>query len=132
CSAWTTSTFICRLPPPTVDLNADRYLVKFNESANLYWSSTNANTCSASGAWSGSRPVSGGPVSTGPLKVRTSYYLQCHHPDRGYSSPDSATIDIEYGKDANVEINGCGSSSGDATIVRKGSTCNIDWDVGTS
>jgi hypothetical protein len=42
----------------------------------LTWSAANADTCSASGAWSGDRPVSGS-VEVGPLTTGETYTLTC-------------------------------------------------------
>ena len=50
-------------PPPTpaasVTISADPLSVLIGNTTTLTWSTTNASSCSASGAWSGSKPTSG-------------------------------------------------------------------------
>jgi hypothetical protein len=63
-------------PPPTVTLTANPTTVDVGNSSTLTWSSTNASSCTASGAWSGSRATSG-TASTGSLSSSSSYTLTC-------------------------------------------------------
>lgn len=63
-------------PPPTVSLAATPTAVFPGSRATLSWSSTNATSCSASGAWSGVKGVSGSEV-TEPLTAPASYTLTC-------------------------------------------------------
>src|SRR5208282_6206817 len=51
---------------PAVSLGASPSTITSGKSAKLTWSATNATSCSASGAWSGSKAVSG-TQSTGVL-----------------------------------------------------------------
>ncbi|WP_432382556.1 FG-GAP repeat domain-containing protein [Duganella sp. P38] len=46
-------------PVPTVSLNIDSSRVAVGQSAKLTWSSTNATSCTASGAWAGTKENSG-------------------------------------------------------------------------
>lgn len=63
-------------PPPTVSLSATPSSIAYNGSATLSWSSTNASTCTSSGAWSGARPVSGSLVVQN-LTANATYSLSC-------------------------------------------------------
>jgi len=63
-------------PEPTVDLQAAASVIDSGDSAQLSWNSSDADTCSASGGWSGSRPVSGSE-SVGPLMEQTTFSLNC-------------------------------------------------------
>ena len=55
-------------PLPTVSLSASETTIGPGDSATLTWSSTNAASCSASGAWGGSLPPSG-TQSTGAINA---------------------------------------------------------------
>ncbi|MEQ8486952.1 MAG: hypothetical protein RIB46_21525 [Pseudomonadales bacterium] len=61
---------------PAVTLSASDDVVGSGQSATLTWSSQNATGCTASGGWSGSRPVSGS-ASVGPINQSTTYSLTC-------------------------------------------------------
>lgn len=81
-------------PTPTVDLKANGYdgsiTIPYNSSAILSWTSSNANYCVASGAWFGTKAISGsestGNLTSGPK----TYTLTCYGP--GGSASDSVTI----------------------------------------
>src|SRR5688572_27952500 len=51
-------------PPPTVTLSASPTTISPGGSGTLTWTSTNATSCTASGAWSGAKPVSGSQSGT--------------------------------------------------------------------
>jgi len=82
---------------PTVDLKANGHdgsiTVPYNSSVTLSWTSSNANYCVASGAWSGTKGTSGsestGNLTSGPK----TYTLTCYGP--GGSASDSVTIYIQ-------------------------------------
>lgn len=63
-------------PPPTVTLTAEPAVVTTGYWTTLTWSSTDATECTASGGWSGSKPVSG-TESSAPLTAATTYTLTC-------------------------------------------------------
>jgi len=81
-------------PSPTVDLKANGYdgsiTVPYNSSVTLSWTSSNADYCVASGAWSGKKGTFGsestGNLTSGPK----TYILTCYGP--GGSASDSVTI----------------------------------------
>ena len=81
-------------PAPTVQLQAEPSNIISGGTATLTWSSTNADTCAASGGWSGTRPVSGSE-DVGPLTTSTTYSLQCN--GQGGSDSASATVTILAG-----------------------------------
>jgi uncharacterized repeat protein (TIGR01451 family) len=84
-------------PNPTVDLKANGYdgsiTIPYNSSATLSWTSSNANYCVASGAWSGTKGTSGsestGNLTSGP----NTYTLICTGP--GGSASDTVTIYLQ-------------------------------------
>ncbi len=84
---------------PTVDLRADDTHLAFDESTTLRWTSTNADTCSASGGtngWSGNRSKSGS-FSTGDLTRDITYHITCTN-ENG-SANDSVTITVDEEED---------------------------------
>lgn len=60
---------------PTVTLNANPTTINSGISSTLTWSSTNATSCTSSGAWTGNRPTSGS-LSVSPTSTST-YSLAC-------------------------------------------------------
>jgi uncharacterized protein DUF4038/collagenase-like protein with putative collagen-binding domain len=82
-SASATVTVQSTMPPPavpTVSIAANPTTVANGFSSALTWSSTNATSCSASGAWSGAKATSGASVSTGILHASGNFSLSCTGP----------------------------------------------------
>jgi hypothetical protein len=61
---------------PMVTLSAAPTTVQAQGTSTLTWSSTNADTCTASGGWSGTKAVSG-PEGVGPLAATMTVTLTC-------------------------------------------------------
>jgi hypothetical protein len=66
-------------PAPTVVLSVAPTSLLPGAAAMLTWSSSDADTCTASGGWSGNEPLNGS-ASTGPLGATTSFSLNCAGP----------------------------------------------------
>jgi len=85
----------CLSLSPTVDIKANYsdgpITIPYNNSATLSWNSTNANSCQASGFWSGSKPISGSE-ETGNLTFSKTYTLTCS--GSGGSASDSVTVNV--------------------------------------
>lgn len=64
--------------PPTLTFNASPLTINSGGSSTLSWSTTDASTCTASGAWSGTKGVTGGQ-SVAPTATST-YSLSCSGP----------------------------------------------------
>ncbi len=62
--------------PPTVTLSTNPWSVSSGQSSTLTWSSTDATSCAASGAWSGTLATSGSR-STGTLSAATTFTITC-------------------------------------------------------
>jgi len=78
---------------PIVDIKANGYdgtvTIPYNSSANLTWTSSNASSCYASNAWTGSKYTSGNE-STGALTYSRTYTITCT--GSGSSASDSVTV----------------------------------------
>ena len=77
-------------PAPVVNLSVDISTIELNQSAVLDWNATNATDCTASGAWSGARNITG-PETVSPT-VTSTYTLTCN--GDGGSASDSVTVTV--------------------------------------
>ena len=85
---------VARPPPaPTLIFTADVFAVDYGSSTTLHWNSNNTTSCTASGRWTGSKPLSGSE-STGPITSTGTYYLTCY--GTGGSVQKSVTITVVY------------------------------------
>ena len=64
-------------PVPTVSLSIDMPKVVVGQSAKLTWSSTNATSCTATGAWTGTQATSGTATQTPAIGGQQTYTLTC-------------------------------------------------------
>lgn len=64
-------------PAPTVSLSIDSSKITLGQSAKLTWSSTNATSCTASGAWAGGQAISGTATQTPATGGQQTYTLTC-------------------------------------------------------
>lgn len=64
-------------PPPQVSISAALPTVSAGQNDQIFWSVTGATTCTASGAWGGSRPTSGFYATAGLFFTPTTYTLTC-------------------------------------------------------
>jgi hypothetical protein len=89
-------------PAPTVTLSVSPSSVTAGQSATLTWNSTNATSCTANGAWSGSQPTSGS-VSTGALNQNSTYGLTCT--GDGGSAQASTTVSVTSTATTDLALN---------------------------
>jgi len=61
---------------PTLSFSADNTTVSSGTAVSLNWSSTNANTCTATGAWSGDK-IATGNETTPSLTIDSTFQLSC-------------------------------------------------------
>jgi hypothetical protein len=78
-------------PAPTVTISASPSSVTSGRSSTLTWSATNATACSAAGAWSGTKAMSGSQ-GTAALSAGASYQLTCT--GAGGSATHTATVSV--------------------------------------
>lgn len=84
------ATVTVTAPPPTVTLAASPTAVTLGAASTLSWSSTDATACTASGAWSGARGVSGSESVTPAAAGAADYTLSCTGPSG--SAAATATV----------------------------------------
>jgi hypothetical protein len=78
-------------PAPTVSLTASPATVNYGEGTTLYWVSTDASSCEASGSWGGDRPLSGS-FTIGALYSQATYTLTCIN--LSGSTDSSVTVNV--------------------------------------
>src|SRR5262249_54877993 len=93
-------------PAPSVTLNSDVSSVASGGTVKLTWSSQNADTCTASGAWSGSQPLSGSTTS-GAITASSTFTLTCN--GAGGSAASTASVSVDPPKS--------GSGGGGGTLT---------------
>ena len=116
-SATQSATVTVSAESPAVTLQASPSSLRSGDSSTLTWSSQNATSCTASGAWSGTKGVSGSQ-STGPVKENSTYTLTCT--GFGRSATQSATVSVTS-LAPTVSI-----SAGPSTIASGGSS-TLTW-----
>jgi hypothetical protein len=82
---------------PTVSLSANPSTINSGEQSVLTWNSSNATSCTASGAWSGTRGTNGNET-VGPLSTTSTFTLACN--GAGGSASQSATVTVNNGNAA--------------------------------
>jgi len=108
-------------PVPVVNLSASPSTIDQGQSATLSWSSSDASSCTASGAWNGSRSTSGSEtISPG---VTSTYTMTCSGAD--VSTSDSVTVTVNETPVAiappTVSLTSTPSS------VARGGTITLSW-----
>ncbi|MCX6717551.1 MAG: hypothetical protein NTU76_02655, partial [Candidatus Taylorbacteria bacterium] len=74
---------------PSLTLNAVPASVNSGNSTTLIWNSENTSSCSASGAWSGTKATSGSEI-VGPITSNRTYVLTC----TGDGSSKSSSVNV--------------------------------------
>jgi hypothetical protein len=98
---------------PTVTFSLNPSAIAEGQSTVLTWNSTNATSCMASGAWSGSVATSGSE-STGPLNASTQYQLTCT--GAGGTASQSAAVTVSGGAAPPPTGLSCTGNSGSLTL----------------
>ncbi len=86
------------IPDPTLTFNAPVHAY-VGSSTTLTWSTTDINTCTASGSWSGSKAVPGGSEGVGPFGAQGAYTYNLNCLNTVYNIPIGGTriIDVTDG-----------------------------------
>lgn len=106
-------------PVPVVTLSINPGQITPGGSALLTWSSTDATTCEAYGAWSGTKATSGNE-STGPISATTSFQLTCSGPGGADGEAVALTVGTVTGA-PNATI------TADRLTIESGGTTNVRW-----
>ena len=106
--------------PASVTFNASSTLIASGSTVTLTWSASNANGCTASGGWSGSRPLSGSET-VGPLTRDTGFTLSCS--GDGGGSVQQLTVRIDQGNGASVDLRA------DPEYVESGGSSTLSWEA---
>ncbi len=111
------SASVTVLIPPTLTLSASPASVLKGASSTLTWSSTNATSCTASGAWSGTQSTSG--TSTVSPTATSTYTLNCT--GAGGSVSKSATVTVTTTSAATVNL------SASPLSISAGQSSTLNW-----
>jgi len=79
--------------PPTLNFSGSPTSIFEGQSSTLSWSSTYTNSCTASGGWSGSKPLNGSEVVIPLPPPSVTYTMACAGPG-GTAGPQSVVINI--------------------------------------
>ncbi len=104
--------------PPVVNLSASPLSIAYNSSYNLTWSTSNADSCVASGNWSGNKAVSG-TITRKNQTVDKTYTLIC----TGAGGTGSDTVSVTVAAPPPT----LSFSASPATVDQNGST-TLTWD----
>ncbi len=120
-------------PAPTLSISANPSSIQSGQGSTLSWSSSNASSCAAAGAWSGSKPVSGNQ-GVQPASNAT-YTLTCT--GSGGSVTRSATVSVSTVSQptddppedppANPDGTPAIQLSSSASTVQPGSLVTLSW-----
>ena len=106
-------------PPPTVTLTTPQETHAYGSSALLTWSASGATSCTASGGWTGERPVSG-TETIAPLTATAAFTLTCTGP----AGTGAATLTREVA--APPGIPGI-SLAPTPSIILTGTSATLSW-----
>ena len=85
------STAVTVVPAPTVTVSASASTVVSGSQVTLTWASQNATSCTASGSWSGAKPLTG-QESVGPITKESLFTLTCTGLSGAYRAETLVTI----------------------------------------
>jgi len=104
---------------PTVTLAASSTSVQTGGNVTLTWSSTDTNSCVASGGWTGGRAVSG-TATVGPLNAAATYTLTC----TGGGGSAVASVDVAI---AAAQRSGGGGAADPGLLLVLTGGCGLLW-----
>lgn len=103
---------------PSLNLSVDRTTIDSGDSVTLNWSSSNVDSCTASGGWTGSRGTSGSENISG-ISQDTTFSLSCSGANGGVLR--DVAVAVRAGGPMVVNF------SSDRSIVRQGEGVRLDW-----
>ena len=105
------------VPVPVVNLSTTPSTIDQGQSATLSWNSTDASSCTASGAWIGDRATSGTEVVS--PTVTSDYTITC----AGDGGSDSATVTVTVNAPPPPTV----TLTASPTRVSRGGTITLNW-----
>jgi 6-phosphogluconolactonase (cycloisomerase 2 family) len=122
-SASSTAVLTVNNPAPVVTISITPTPIVAGSSATLTWSVTNATSCTASGAWTGTEPASGTATETPTQAGTFTYTLDCTGP--GGSDTESAMLTVTtpasaafvYTADSDNTVAGFGEAQGTGQLT---------------
>ena len=108
-------------PPATVSLTAAPTTIHAGETSTLTWSSTAATACTASGAWSGSRAISGTATVTPAAAGTYTYTLTCS--GAGGSASATATVTVNPAVPVTLKL----TAEPSGLLLHAGKTLALSW-----
>ena len=103
-------------PAPTVTVSASPGSLTAGAVSVITWSSTNATSCTASGAWSGTRATSG-TENVGPITAAATYTLTC----TGAGGSGNGAVTVNFTPPPTVTL------SANPMNVTQGQTTTLTW-----
>ncbi len=113
-------------PAPTVSLAANPSTVASGARTTLSWSSTDATSCSASGAWTGSKALAGNEESAA-LSANASFTITCA--GAGGTTSRTATVSVNANPPSNTTPPPTVTLWSNPEIVPAGTTATLTWNV---
>ncbi len=108
------------VPAPVVNFGADRTSIAAGGSVTLTWFSGNADSCMASGGWSGAKALSG-TFETGAINADVTYTLNCS--GAGGSTSRSVTVSVSGATSSTPIVN----LNADKTRITAGDRVMLTW-----
>ena len=109
---------------PTLNFYASNTYVNSGETVVLNWNSTNVSTCTASGGWSGDKPVNSSQ-SISNVQYSTTYNLNCY----GYNGTQiSRSVTVTLGSTGSGQYPDITFYASPATLAKGGQTL-LTWNV---
>ncbi len=104
---------------PTVEISADPMTIEEGESAELSWNSEHADSCEASGGWSGDKSLSG-DETVSPDET-TTYTITCENEEGSESDSVTVTVEEQEPETPTVDI------SADPMTITAGGSSELTW-----
>jgi len=113
----TTSTTSSAAAEPAVTLTPSVPTVATGQSVTLKWAATDAQSCTASGGWTGSQPTSGSQT-TSPITATTQFALTCT--GSGGSATQSTTVAVSSASSSAGQVARPSYNTGSGFFVYEG------------
>ncbi|MBA4284449.1 MAG: hypothetical protein C0434_02820 [Xanthomonadaceae bacterium] len=121
-SASASTTIAVSAPAPTVTISAAPATITLGDSTTISWTTTNAASCTASGAWTGARATTGNQPVTPAGSGSLGYTLSC----TGAGGTASATATVTVNDPPLLPVPTVSLSAAPATVTL-GSTSTLSW-----